>query len=129
MEEYLEKKLYVFRKSYNYYYKISIILLILKLLFSASGISGMYYFPLSLLSLISGILEILEKSIKQNERIVEYRLSHKFYKQMLNYLRAGKINMDEINIRETEFIENIQFFPREKYIKQAKLNGYNFINC
>lgn len=128
MEEYLEKKMYVFRKSYNFYYKISLIILILKVLFSVSGISSYYYLPLSLLSLVSGIIEVIEKSMKQNERIVEYKLTYKFYNSLLNLYQVNKITMEDIKLRENDFMENIQFFPREKYIKQIKLNGYNFLS-
>lgn len=127
MEEYLEKKMYVFRKSYNFYSKISLIILILKVIFSVSGISSYYYLPLSLLSLVSAIIEVIEKSMKQNERIVEYKLTYKFYNSLLNLYQVKKITMEDIKLRENDFMENIQFFPREKYIKQLKLNGYNFL--
>lgn len=127
MDGYLEKRMYVNRKSYNFYNKISILLLILKLIFSASGITSFYYFPLSFLSLITGIIEILERSINQNERLSEYKMSYKFYKQMINSFKAQKLTEEEIYLREKEFIENIQFFPREEYLKEAELNGYNFI--
>lgn len=128
MEEYLEKKLYVFRKSYNYFYKINLLILILKVSFSVSGISSYYYLPLALLSLITGIIEVIEKSVKLNERLTEYRLTYKFYNSLLNLYRANKIIEEEIRLRENDFIENIQFFPREKYIKQTKLNGYSFLS-
>ncbi|CAH1099299.1 unnamed protein product [Psylliodes chrysocephalus] len=127
MEEYLEKRLFVYRKSFNYYSQISILLLILKLFFSVSGISGYLYLPLCFISLFSGIAEIFERSIRQNERLTEYRVCYKFYKQMLDLNKAQKLNNQEIYLREKEFIENIQFFPREKYLKQAEINGYNYI--
>lgn len=127
MEEYLEKRMFVYRKSYNFYSKISTLLLVFKLLFSASGITAIYYLPLSYLSLCSGIIEIFEKSVKQNERLSEYRVSYKFYRQMLDLFKAQKLEREEIYLREKEFIENIQFFPREKYLKDVEMNGYRFV--
>lgn len=128
MEEYLEKKLYVFRKSYNFYFKINLIILILKVTFSVSTISCYYYLPLAMFSLFTAIIEIIEKSIKMNERIIEYRLAYKFYNSSLNLYKAKKLTEEEIRLRENDFIENIQFFAREKYIKQTQLNGYNFLS-
>lgn len=127
MEEYLEKRMFVYRKSYNFYSKISTLLLVFKLLFSASGITAIYYLPLSYLSLCSGIIEIFEKSVKQNERLSEYRVSYKFYRQTLDLFKAQKLEREEIYLREKEFIENIQFFPREKYLKDVEMNGYRFV--
>lgn len=128
MEEYLEKKKYVFRKSYNFYFKINLIVLILKVSFSVSTISSYYYLPLSVLSFITVIIEVIEKSVKMNERLIEYRLTYKFYNSLLNLYKVKKLSEEEIRLRENDFIENIQFFAREKYIKQAQLNGYSFLS-
>lgn len=127
IEDYFEKRMYVYRNSYKFYSKISIALLIVKLMFSASGLSAFFYVELALLSLGSGIIEILEKSIKQNERLSEYKMCYKFYVQSANLFKANKITEVEFYLKEEEFIENMEFFPREKYLKETQLNGYSFV--
>jgi hypothetical protein len=107
MEKYLQKRLYVYRKSYIYFYKIGIGLSISKLLFSASGLSS-----LALPSLVC-----------LSERIEEYKLIYKFYRQLLHLYKADKINEKEINLREEEFVSNFNYFPREKYLEKVHLNG------
>jgi hypothetical protein len=123
MEKYLQKHLYVYRKSYIYFYKIGIGLSISKLLFSASGLSSLALPPLVCLSLGARVIEILDKRLKISERIEEYKLIYKFYRQLLHLYKADKINEKEINIREEEFVSNFNYFPREKYLKKVHLNG------
>jgi hypothetical protein len=115
MEKYLQKRLYVYRKSYIYFYKIGIGLSISKLLFSASGLSSLALPPLVCLYLI------LDKRLKISERIEEYKLIYKFYRQLLHLYKADKIN--DINLREEEFVSNFNYFPREKYLEKVHLNG------
>jgi hypothetical protein len=121
MEKYLQKRLYVYRKSYLYFYKIGIGLSISKLLFSASGLSSLALPPLVCLSLGAGVIEILDKRLKISERIEEYKLIYKFYRQLLHLYKADKIN--DINLREEEFVSNFNYFPREKYLEKVHLNG------
>jgi hypothetical protein len=123
METYLQKRLYVYRKSYIYFYKIGIGLSISKLLFSASGLSSLALPPLVCLSLGAGVTEILDKRLKISERIEEYKLIYKFYRQLLHLYKADKINEKEINLREEEFVSNFNYFPREKYLEKVRLNG------
>jgi hypothetical protein len=123
MEKYLQKRLYVYRKSYIYFYKIGIGLSISKLVFSASGLSSLALPPLVCLSLGAGVLEILDKRLKISERIEEYKLIYKFYRQLLHLYKADKINEKEINLREEEFVSNFNYFPREKYLEKVHLNG------
>jgi hypothetical protein len=123
MEKYLQKRLYVYRKSYTYFYKIGIGLSISKLLFSASGLSSLALPPLVCLSLGAGVIEILDKRLKISERIEEYKLIYNFYRQLLHLYKADKINEKEINLREQEFVSNFNYFPREKYLEKVHLNG------
>jgi hypothetical protein len=123
MEKYLQKRLYVYRKSYIYFYKIGIGLSISKLLFSASGLSSLALPPLVCLSLGAGVIEILDKRLKISERIEEYKLIYKFYRQLLHLYKVDKINEKEINLREEEFVSNFNYFPREKYLEKVHLNG------
>jgi hypothetical protein len=123
MEKYLQKRLYVYRKSYIYFYKIGIGLSISKLLFTASGLSSLALPPLVCLSLGAGVIEILDKRLKISERIEEYKLIYKFYRQLLHLHKADKINEKEINLREEEFVSNFNYFPREKYLEKVHLNG------
>jgi hypothetical protein len=123
MEKYLQKRLYVYRKSYIYFYKIGIGLSISKLLFSASGLSSLALPPLVCLSLGAGVIEILDKRLKISERIEEYKFIYKFYRQLLHLHKADKINEKEINLREEEFVSNFNYFPREKYPEKVHLNG------
>ena len=124
MDDYLQKRMYVYRKSYKYFYKIGITLCIVKLSFSTSGLAGIVITPLIALSLGAGIIEILDKSLKIAERREEYQLCYKFYCQLLHLYKVNKLSEADIYIREQEFIQNLQYFPREKYLKQVNLNGY-----
>lgn len=124
MEQYLQKQLLIFRQSYNFYFRIGISLSLLKSAFSVLSLSGYFFFPLTLLTLITGCLEILEKSLKISERVEEYKHAYKFYRQFLHQYRAKSLSEIEINIREQELNNNFNFFPREKYVKEARINGY-----
>ena len=128
MNEYLEKRMYVYRKSYNFYKNLSLYILILKLLSSTVGSFGFIYNPiLSPLSLVNGVLILIERNIKQNEKISEFLIVYKFYYRILLLFKAQQITEEEINIREKDLLEHIQFFPREKYLKVTGLNGYKYI--
>ena len=116
MEKYLQKRLYVYRKSYIYFYKIGIGLSINKLLFSASGLSSLALPPLVCLSLGAGVIEILDKRLKISERIEEYKLIYKFYRQLLHLYKADKINEKEINLREEEFVSNFNYLFSQREI-------------
>jgi hypothetical protein len=100
METYLEKKVFVYRKSYAFYSKISTTLLVSKFLFSSSGLSAFAFVPLAGLSLGAALIEILEQC---------------------------ELSEFDVSKRKAEFIKTLNFFPREKYIKQAKLNGYKYM--
>lgn len=127
VEEYLEKKVFVYRKSYAYYSKISTTLLISKFLFSSSGLSAFVFVPLAALSLGATFIEVLEQPLKIGQRKEEYRFVYKFYQELLNLYKGGELSESDVSKREAEFIKTLNFFPREKYIKQAKLNGYKYI--
>ena len=127
MEEYLEKKVFIYRKSYMFYSKISTTLLISKFLFSSSGLSAFAFVPLAALSLGAALIEVLEQPLKIGQRKEEYRFTYKFYQELLNLYKAGELSESDVSKREAEFIKTLNFFPREKYIKQAKLNGYKYV--
>lgn len=124
MEEYLEKQLFVYRRSYKFFFRIGVFISVLKSFFSVLSLSGYYYFPLTLLSLGGGGLEILEKSLNISERTEEYKHAYKFYRQFLHFYKAKKLTESEINLREHDFVSTLHFFPREKYLKMVQLNGY-----
>jgi hypothetical protein len=126
MEEYLEKKVFVYRKSYAFYSKIETTLLVSKFLFSSSGLSAFAFVPLAALSLGAALIEVLEQSLKIGQRKEEYRIAYKFYKELLNLYKVKELNDSDVSKREAEFIKTTNFFPREKYIKQVKLYGYRF---
>jgi hypothetical protein len=127
MESYLEKKVSVYRKSYAYYSKINTTLLISKFLFSSSGLSAFAFIPLAALSLGVAFIEVLEQPLKIGQRKEEYRFAYKFYQELLNLYKAGELSDSDVSKREAEFIKTLNFFPRKKYIKQAKLNGYKYM--
>jgi len=128
MESYLEKNMLVYRKSYNYYSKISFCFyLLLKLFLSTIGPIGYFLLPLlTMFSLLNGIVEIFEKSYKLNKRIIEYRICYKFYNQLILLYKSKKIIEASICLKEADFKETINFFPREKHLKQTQLNGYKY---
>jgi hypothetical protein len=126
MEEYLEKKVFVYRKSYAFYSKIDTTLLVSKFLFSSSGLSAFAFVPLAASSLGAALIEVLEQSLKIGQRKEEYRIAYKFYKELLNLYKVKELNDSDVSKREAEFIKTTNFFPREKYIKQVKLYGYRF---
>ena len=127
MESDLEKEVFVYRKSYAYYSKINTTLLISKFLFSSSGLSAFAFVPLAALSLGAAFIEVLEQSLKIGQRKEEYRFAYKFYQELLNLYKAGELSDSDVSKKEAEFIKSLNFSPREKYIKQAKLNGYNYM--
>ena len=127
MDSYLEKKVFVYRKSYAFYSKINTSLLISKFLFSSSGLSAFAFVPLAALSLGATLIEVLEQPLKIGQRKEEYRFAYKFYQELLNLFKAGELSESDVSKREAEFIKTLNFFPREKYIKQAKLNGYKYV--
>jgi hypothetical protein len=127
MDIYLEKKVFVYRRSYAFYSKINTSLLITKFLFSSSGLSAFAFVPLAALSLGATLIEVLEQPLKIGQRKEEYRFAYKFYQELLNLFKAGELSESDISKREAEFIKTLNFFPREKYIKQAKLNGYKYV--
>jgi len=79
MEEYLEKKVFVYRKSYAFYSKIDTTLLVSKFLFSSSGLSALAFVPLAALSLGAALIEVLEQPLKIGQRKEEYRIAIKNY--------------------------------------------------
>jgi hypothetical protein len=126
MESYLGKKVFVYRKSYAFYSKINTTLLVSKFLFSSSGLSAFAFVPLASLSLGAALIEMLEQSLKIGQRKEEYRFAYKFYQELLNLYKARELSESDVSKREAEFIKTLNFFPREKYIKQVKLNGYQY---
>lgn len=126
MEKKLESWLYVYRKSFKVYNDVSVSLSLFKFLFSASSLSAFVFLPLASLSVIAGVIEVIDKSLKVSERKQEYKYAYKFYKSLLNSLRANKISEEEALLKEQEFIETMNYFPIEKYIKKKGLNGYEF---
>jgi hypothetical protein len=126
MEEYLEKKVFVYRKSYAFYSKIDTTLLVSKFLFSSSGLSAFAFVPLAALSLGAALIEVLEQPLKISQRKEEYRFAYKFYQELLNLYKASELSDFDVSKREAEFIKTTNFFPREKYIKLVKLNGYKY---
>jgi hypothetical protein len=125
-EEYLEKKAFVYRKSYGFYPKIITGVLVSKFLFSSSGLSDFAFVSLAALSLGAALIEVLEQPLKIDQRKEEYRIVYKFYQELLNLYKAGELSDSDVSKREAEFIKTTNFFPREKYIRQVKLNGYKY---
>ena len=125
MEE-LEKKLFVYRRSYKYYNHVSNSLLLSKFVFSAAGLSAFIMLPLASLSLGSVIIELIEKHLNIADRKAEYRTTYNFYNELLSLLKCGQLTVEEVIQRETEMRKTFRFFPREKYMKQVRLNGYKY---
>lgn len=128
MEEYLLKKIYVYRKSYHHYHKINVSLSITKFLLSSLGLSAFVMIPLGALSLSAGIVEVIDKALNLLERKEEYKQSYKFYKQLLNSYKSRALTEEEVYMREEDFIKNLVYLPREKYMKQTQLNGYQYVS-
>ncbi|GBN18452.1 hypothetical protein AVEN_78478-1 [Araneus ventricosus] len=128
MEEYLLKKIYVYRKSYHHYQKVTVSLTITKICLSSLGLSAFVMAPLASLSLSDGIVEAIDKVLNILERKEEYKQSYKFYKQLLNSFKSKAISEEEVYRRKDDFIENLVYLPREKYMKQTQLNGYKYVN-
>lgn len=128
MEEYLLKKIYVYRRSYHHYHKISITMTISKFILSSLGLSAFVMVPLAALSLSVGIVEVIDKALNIVERKEEYKQSYKFYKQLLNSHKSNAITEEEVYKREEDFISNLVHLPREKYMKQTELNGYAYVS-
>ncbi|GFX11141.1 uncharacterized protein TNCV_4503531 [Trichonephila clavipes] len=128
MEEYLQKKIYVYRKSYHHYHKINITMTVSKFVLSSLGLSAFVMVPLAALSLSVGIVEVIDKALNIVERKEEHKQSYKFYKQLLNLYKAREISEEEVYKREEDFVNNLVHLPREKYMKQTLLNGYAYVS-
>src|SRR5258705_252567 len=123
MQEYIEKKIYVYRKSYKYYRNISTAFLISKCLVSASGLSAFIFLPLASLSLGAAIIQIIEDQFNFKEQEALCKKTFQFYIELLNIYQQGE---EDILIFEENFIKTIHAIPREKYLKQMGLNGYKY---
>ena len=119
-----ENYLYVYRKSYKFYSDVSLFLSIGKFVFSASSLSAFAFLPLASLSMVAGVIEIVDKALQVSERREEYKFAYKFYKYLLNSLKAKTISVEEALIKEEEFVKDLKYFPMEKYLKKKGLNGY-----
>lgn len=124
MEQKLESWLYVYRKSYKFYSDVSLSLTVAKFLFGTSSLTAFALLPLASLSIVVSVIEIIDKSLHISERKEEYKFTYKFYKSLLNSLRAKTVSEEEALIKEQEFIKDLQYFPMEKYLKKKGLNGY-----
>lgn len=128
MEEYLQKKIYVYRKSHHHYHNISITMTVSKFVLSSLGLSAFVMVPLAALSLSVGVVEVIEKALNIVERKEEYKQSYKFYKQLLNAYKSNAITEEGVYEREEDFVNNLVYLPREKYMKQTQLNGYAYVS-
>src|SRR5258705_12733700 len=119
MQEYIEKKIYVYRNSYKYYRNISTAFLISKCLVSASGLSAFVFLPLASLSLGAAIIQIIEDhfNFKQQELLctILYRI--------IKYFQQGEVDILKY---EENLIKTVHAMPREKYLKQMALNGFKY---
>ncbi len=79
------------------------------------------------LSLGVAFIEVLEQQLKIGQRKEKYRFAYKFYQEFLKIYKDGELSESDVSKREAEFIKTLNFFSREKYIKQAKLNRYKYI--
>lgn len=131
MEKYLEDRLYVYRKSYNYYYKIDTCTLVLNLILSTIGPSlGIFIdVHLAILSYITGLLLGLDKILKIKEIMIDFQKCYKFYEDLLLQYRSGKINDQDIFDKESAFKKSITTTAVEKYLKRKGLNGYSSDIC
>ena len=114
------------RRSYAYYSNVDAAFLVSKFLFTSSSLSAFVFVPLAALSLGAAVIEVLEKPLKIAQRKEEYRFAYKFYQELINLYKSGELNEHDVNKRELEFVKSMNFFPREKYIRETRLNGYKY---
>ena len=125
MEEYLEKRKYVYRKSYKYYNNINIGMHLGEIIFTGSSLTAFVFVPLAVLSLGSAILMGLNEILNIKEKMLEFKKCYKFYRDMSLLFKSNKITEIEIYNKEHDFLDSINYFAVEKYLKKKKLNGYN----
>src|SRR5258705_11758600 len=126
MQEYIEKKIYVYRKSYKYYRNISTAFLISKCLLIVSGLSAFVFLPLASLSLGAAINQIIEEQFNFKEQEALCKKTFQFYIELLNIYQQGE---EDILKFEEKFIKSVYAIPREKYLKQMGLNGFKCKSC
>ncbi len=63
--------------------------------------------------------------MKTSHRKEEYRFAFKFYQELLNLYKSGKLSESGLSKREAEFIKSTNFSAK-KYIRQVKLNSYKY---
>ena len=73
MEEDLEKRLFVYRRSFKYYGTVSNAFQVSKFIFSASCLSAFALLPLATLSLGRVLINTLEKYLRIAERKADYK--------------------------------------------------------
>lgn len=126
MEEYLEKRVYVFRRSHNDFKCFAVFLVTSKFIFASSSVSAFMYIPLGILGVVSGFLDLIEKYVNLHEKKESYMIAYRFYKQLLIMYKQKMLSDTEVATREKDFLDSLNYLPREKYIREMKLNGYRF---
>src|SRR5215475_6820149 len=96
LDIYLEKCVYVYRRSCKDFSNLNSVLFFLKSCFGASSLTAFAFLPLAGLSLGVVVVEIIEKSLNVNEKKEVYKIAFKFYKELLLKYKAGKITMEEV---------------------------------
>ncbi|UYV71716.1 hypothetical protein LAZ67_9000115 [Cordylochernes scorpioides] len=117
MEAYLEKRIYVYRKSYNYFSNINIYLLISKFVLSSSGLAAFAFVPLAALSLSASVVDIIERQLKLNDRKEEYKMAMKFYegyRGINDFVRKTGYSQKEVS----EFLHKQDVHTLHKPIKK-----------
>lgn len=122
----LQSWTYVYRRSFKYYHRMSIVLFACKAAFTLGGLSA-FVGPLPLLVMSVGALfvDIVDKAYKVAERANEFERIAADYRDLVNM--ATRYTPERVAERECEIKKNSKFFPREVYLKQMKLNGYQFV--
>lgn len=126
-KKYLMSWYYVHRRSHVFYYRLSIILFLFKAAFTLGGLSAFIGpLPIIVISLGALLIEVGDKVYKVSEKMHEFERMAADYRDLLYSFTIAPTDTDAILRREREIKKNSKFYPLETYLRDMRLNGYQY---
>jgi hypothetical protein len=118
MERDIKNQIYIYRKSFRFYYKLGMFILLLKCVLGISGVSAFVCSYLAPLSLGAPTIDLVTKKLDIEERKAEYHMAYKFYEECYNKYKAKSLNDTDFYQLAADFLKSQTYLPREKYMKE-----------
>ena len=116
MESEIKKQMKTYQKSFRYYSKLSLVILVAKCILGSSGLSAFACTYLSILSLGAPILDLITRHLSIEEKKTEYYSAFRFYEDCLNKYKCHILTELNYYEQETYFLKTMHYLPRKKYI-------------